>query len=352
MRSVGSYRRLPHLWRGPNGYLYIVYSDRGRWIRKSTKTKKVAAAEAALKRFVEDGGATGRPDRRLTLAQAAREWLDDRSSERVALARCTVSEYALTVQRIADSPIGSLQADQIEPRDVRELLKWLGAKRVSVGAQGRIVGHLRMLFRWLMREEVLRSNPAEVVDAPNVARGRRPAVTPEQFARLREAATGDVSTARGEGEAREAQLLIDLLDVLWLSGLRSIEATRLRWPDIDLEARTWRIRSPENKGGDQVLPLHPELVQVLRRRRLETAAELGPFAHDWHVRNAWRRFKGRHEEWAGWSLHSLRHGFVTRVRAAHGDAAASFLARHKSRSMTEHYSHFDASTFRGVMESI
>jgi len=44
MRSVGSYRRLPHLWRGPNGYLYIVYSDRGRWLRKSTKTKMVTDA--------------------------------------------------------------------------------------------------------------------------------------------------------------------------------------------------------------------------------------------------------------------------------------------------------------------
>ena len=143
-----------------------------------------------------------------------------------------------------------------------------------------------------------------------------------------------------------------LLDVLWLSGLRSIEAVRLQWREVDLDARTWRIRSPANKGGDQVLPLHPELVPVLRPRMLETASEEGPFALEWHVRNAWRRFKGRHNEWTGWSLHSLRHGFVTRVRAATGDAAASHLARHKSKAMTEHYSHFDAGTFRSSLERL
>jgi hypothetical protein len=29
MPGVAIYRRLPHLWRQHNGYLYIVYSDRG-----------------------------------------------------------------------------------------------------------------------------------------------------------------------------------------------------------------------------------------------------------------------------------------------------------------------------------
>lgn len=352
MRSVGSYRRLPHLWRGPNGYLYIVYSDRGRWLRKSTKTKKVAAAEAALRKFIEGGGASGRPERRLTLAQAAREWLEDRSSERVALAPCTVREYALSVERIAEAPIGSLQAEQVEPRDVREFMQRLATGRVPAAAQARLLGHLRMLFRWLMREEILRSNPAEIVEAPRAACGRRPAVTPAQFVALRAAAAGDLKAVETETDRREAQLLLDLLNVLWQSGLRSIEAVRLQWRDVDLDARTWRIRSPANKGGDQVLPLHPELVPVLRRRMLETAAEVGPFALEWHVRNAWRRFKGRHKEWAGWSLHSLRHGFVTRVRAAAGDAAASHLARHKSKAMTEHYSHFDVGTFREALDGL
>jgi integrase len=94
------------------------------------------------------------------------------------------------------------------------------------------------------------------------------------------------SDAGYEAERREAQLVAGLREVLWRSGLRSIEAILLRWEDVELEARTWRIRSPSNMGGDQLLPLHPDLVPVLRRRRLEISAEAGPFAIEWHVRKA------------------------------------------------------------------
>lgn len=177
-------------------------------------------------------------------------------------------------------------------------------------------------------------------------------MTPAGFEELRAAVREDLATAVLESDRREAQLVSDPLEVLWHSGLRSIEAMRLTWEDIDLDARTWLIRSPYNKGGEQRLPLHPDLVPILRRRHLETGTEAGPFAGMWHVRNAWRRFKTRHVEWAGWSLHSLRHGFVTRVRAAAGDSAASHLARHKSKSMTEHYSHFDEETFRTALDGI
>lgn len=41
---------------------------------------------------------------------------------------------------------------------------------------------------------------------------------------------------------------------------------------MDHDARRWRIQSPENKGGDQILPMHYEVARVLRRRRLEVAA--------------------------------------------------------------------------------
>lgn len=349
---MGSYRRLPRLWRAGNGYLYIVYSDRGRWIRRSTRTTKMAAAQEQLRTFLESGGAQGGAAQRQSLGDAAVEWATDRALPMYGLSATTAREYRLTVDRITAAPIARLSLDEVRPNDVREFLARLGRKGATPGALARVLLHVRMLFRWLQRQERVHSNPAELIETPKIQRGRRPAFRPEQFAEMRAAARADVAAATTQTARREAQLLVDLLDALWLSGLRSIEAIRLQWQDVDLEARTWRIRSPANKGGDQVMPLHPDLVPLLRRRRIETAAEVGPFVGEWHVRNAWRRFKSRHPEWAGWSLHSLRHGFVTRVRAAAGDAAASHLARHKSKAMTEHYSHFDQETFRSALEGI
>jgi integrase len=349
---VGSYSRQPHLWRSANGYLYIVYSDRGRWRRKSTRTTKRAAADAQLREFLQRGAGARLPTSKAPLAQAAAEWLEDRSSVRFGLAAVTLKEYALTCSRLDGMALGQLRPEQVEPRDVREALQRLEKAGATAGIQARFLNHLRMIFRWLRFQERVAGNPAELVEPPRVARGRRPAITPGQFQTLRATATADLEAASLPADRREAQMVLDLLDALWLSGLRSIEAIRLRWEDVDLEAKTWRIISPENKGGDQVLPLHPGLVPMLRRRRLEAGAEPGPFSSLWTVRNAWQRFKRRHKEWTGWSLHSLRHGFVTRVRAAAGDAAASHLARHKSKAMTEHYSHFDAGTFRAALDQL
>jgi integrase len=348
---VTSYRRIPHLWRSSNGYLYIVYSDRGLWRRKSTKTIKLAAAQEQLREFIEQQGERRAGGGRKTLGQAAVEWVDARKVEGSASLK-TLQAYALTAQRVSAAPLGRFQLGVIEPGDVRDYILHLRAKRLPAAALARDLLHVRMLFRWLQRQQLVKGNAAELVESPKAPRGRRPAVTPSQFEALRAAVLEDLLTAATTADRREAQLVSDLLEVLWHSGLRSIEAMRLEWTDVDLEGRTWMIRSPVNKGGEQRLPLHPDLIPILRRRQLETGIEAGPFVGHWHVRNAWRRFKTRHKEWAGWSLHSLRHGFVTRIRAASGDAAASHLARHKSKSMTEHYSHFDEETFRAALEGV
>jgi len=347
---VTSYRRIPHLWRNPNGYLYIVYSDRGQWRRKGTKTTKLAAAQDQLRQFIEQHGERQAGTARKTLGQAAADWCLARKAEGTTSPK-TVGAYELTARRIAAAPLGRFQLAVIEPTDVRDYILHLRSKRLPAAALARDLVHVRMLFRWLQRQQLVKGNPAELVEAPKAPRGRRPAVTPAQFAALQAAVLEDVLAAVTTADRREAQLVSDLLEVLWHSGLRSIEAMRLRWADVDLEGRTWMIRSPVNKGGEQRLPLHPALVPILRRRQLETGTEAGPFASPWHVQNSWRRFKARHPEWTGWSLHSLRHGFVTRIRAAAGDAAASHLARHKSKSMMEHYSHFDEETFRTALDS-
>lgn len=147
-------------------------------------------------------------------------------------------------------PIGDVSTQVL-----RELIQRLRQRGVPPAAMSREFAQLRMLFWWLIRQKAIRSNPADILEGPWIQRGRRPAVRPEQFEALRTAARGDVAAAGAEPDRREAQLLADLLEALWLSGLLSIEAIRLQWQDADFVGRHWRIRSPAKMGGDQVLPL-------------------------------------------------------------------------------------------------
>lgn len=78
----------------------------------------------------------------------------------------------------------------------------------------------------------MRENPAAIVEAPRRGAARAPRAAPGGHAgaadQLRAAASSDVSEASLDLERREAQLVLNLLEVLWWSGLRSIEAMRLR----------------------------------------------------------------------------------------------------------------------------
>jgi site-specific recombinase XerD len=236
---VTSYRRIPHLWRHPNGYLYIVHSDRGLWRRKATKTTTLAAAQDALRAFVEKGAAATAAPNRLTLGEAAARWIPARTAEGTVAAK-TLRAYALTVSRLQAAPVSRIQVGEIEAKDLREIVQGLRASGVPAVALAREVTHIRMLFRWLVKEGIIRLSPAEAVAIPKAPRGRRPAILQEQFDALRAAVQADLDAAAVETARREVQMLADLLEVLWRSGLRSIEAIRLTWDDVDLEARTWR----------------------------------------------------------------------------------------------------------------
>jgi hypothetical protein len=93
---------------------------------RSTKTNRLAAAQEALRAFVEQGGGAAAPAQRQSLSEAAAEWIADRSSSLYSLSIATVREYRASVARIQGAPLGRLQADEVLPRDVREFLRRIG----------------------------------------------------------------------------------------------------------------------------------------------------------------------------------------------------------------------------------
>lgn len=62
----------------------------------------------------------------------------------------------------------------------------------------------------------------------------------------------------------------DYLQFLILTGLRRGEGLRLKWADVDLEARLFTVRDTKN-GTDHTLPLSDYLVELLAQRQLSAA---------------------------------------------------------------------------------
>jgi len=346
--------RKPRLWRRPgNGLYYIVWTENRNSRKRSTRTDKRAEAEAHLQAFLADYELL-RPTRRfLSLHEGVQEWLADRRRPRQNLQPTTLAQYERYARLFTDHFPPSLRAADVTPAMIRAYLnrreeKQDGKKVGAMTLRKELVA-LSMVFRFLLREGHVHGNPCNAVQV-RARPKRHPAMTDDEFARLRGAMAADLEAAGDPAGRADAQELMDLADVLWHSGLRYVEAIRLRWEDVDLDKILWTIRSPENKGGEQTLPFHPALLPLLRRRRLLGAP--GPFRDYWPLLRLWSVFKRRHTEFRGWSWHRMRHAFVTRLRSRGLDAAAMALARHSTPAMSERYTHLDLTTLRKSLEAI
>lgn len=157
----------------------------------------------------------------------------------------------------------------------------------------------------------------------------------------------------------ENQTARDYYLVLLLTGLRRNEAPRLRWSDIDLEAKTMTVRAEVSKGGREYrLPLSDFLVEIFSRR----LSERGDSEYVFAGRQGQGRYWGGYHtvellrERAGcyFSIHDLRRTFLTiaeRLDTPH--YALKKLAGHSMREdITAAYLVIDVERLREPMQRI
>ncbi|MBI5431854.1 MAG: tyrosine-type recombinase/integrase [Planctomycetes bacterium] len=342
-----TYTKQPHLWkRSGSSTWYIVWQEGPTTKKLSTGTDKRVVAEETLRRFHEERNAAWGQSTPITFHEGVREWLADRERPRHGLAQPTLSHYRTWARQFLEYFPASLRADAVSPAMVRRYLDAREDRGLGNSSLKKDLVGLSMVFRFLEREGRLRGNPCTAVRVRATPK-RHPAMTAEEFASLRDAMTRNLTGTRTSALRRSAQELLDMADVLWHSGLRSIEATRLAWTDIDVERSLWTIRSPANKGGHATIPIHPELLPLLTRRKL--LGMEGPFRNHHWLSITWRRFKKTNPSFQGWSWHRMRHSFVTRLRRVGADAVAMQLARHKTPAMSDHYTHLTLADLRAGM---
>jgi len=332
---------------------YITWTENGVTRRRTTKTANKAAAQKVLASFLEDRAAEDDGQRlELTLRQAADEWMAEKASARHGLAPQTLAGYRTSLSRfVASQPRRRLLRD-VRPAHIIRHLEQRQAAGAAPTTLRHALTHISMLFRWHCRMGHAGRNPAEAVEAPRGKPTPVGEIGEREFWRLHAAALADIDGALTDSGRRTREAVAALLELLWWTGLRSIEAIRLRWDDVDLERAVMVVRSPEKKGGVRAVPLHPKAVAVLARRRLLGGD--GPFPAPAAMKTAWRRFKARkaNAEWRGVNLHAIRHSFVTRLSRLGDQAAASLLVGHHSREMTRHYTHLTPEDARAALERL
>jgi integrase len=147
----------------------------------------------------------------------------------------------------------------------------------------------------------------------------------------------------------------DYFRLLLLTGVRKGNLESAEWVEFDLAAAVWTIPGEKSKNGRPLtLPLTPEAVQILQRRKAESNGSRFVFptrrgARDGHVRNSkdqWKRICQR-AGLVGVRVHDLRRTLGSWQAAA----GSSILAigrslGHSSPTATAVYARLDLSAVR------
>jgi integrase/recombinase XerC len=241
--------------------------------------------------------------------------------------------------------------EQLSTRLLRGYLAWLHEQGYAKSTIARRLAAVRSWCRFLCRQGVLASNPADGLRGPRQEQKLPHFVSREEMEKLLAAPPGD--TAMGVRDQA-------LLETLYSAGLRVSELTGLNVADVDLDEGLATVRGKGRR--ERLALLGGPAVERLRSWLERRSGLLGPRADrqpalflNRHGTRLTARSVGRLLEkylaQAGLdprtSPHTLRHSFATHLLDAGADIrSVQELLGHRSLGTTQIYTHVSTQRLR------
>ena len=229
---------------------------------------------------------------------------------------------------------GRRALDEIAPADVVDLQRDLRAEGLSNATVNRYTAVVRRVFNLARRWEVIEGrNPAQHAE-----------MLREQH-RERFLSTAEVRRLFHALDQEKSKPAAGCLALLALTGARKGEALGMKWSDLDISRRTWRIARSKS-GRPRHVPLSDAAVAVLERQEpVEDNPHVFPGSGNGrpleNLRRAWDRAKRRAGLDADLRIHDLRHAFAsTLVNNGRPIYEVAEILGHSQLSTTKRYAHF------------
>jgi len=266
-------------------------------------------------------------------------WLED------GLADLTLAAYRRDLKTFAAwlEKERARSLDTVVPGDLEAYLAWRFAHRSQPSSAARYSSALKRFYRYLLRENLIASDPTLNLDRPKLPRALPKTLTETDVERLLNSADSD--TALGLRDRA-------MLETLYATGLRVSELVGLKLTGLNLNDGVLRVTGKGNK--DRLVPLGEESVQWLRRymaearpqlleKRLSDAVFVTARGEGMTRQAFWHLIKRRALA-AGiirpLSPHTLRHAFATHLLNHGADLrVVQMLLGHSDISTTQIYTH-------------
>jgi integrase/recombinase XerC len=240
--------------------------------------------------------------------------------------------------------------------DKKDIAKWseldgrqlrgFVAERHRQGIGGRSIQRnlsaIRSFYRYLLKEEKVKNNPAEGIIAPKSPRKLPKVLDADQTVQLVEINEDDVLAIRDRA----------MLELIYSSGLRLAELISLNLNDIDFNDRILTVTGKGNKT--RIVPVGKHAIKAIKRwlknrTTMTNESEQALFISNRGKRISSRSVQDRLKQWAikqGLPIHvhphMLRHSFASHLLESSGDLrAVQELLGHADISTTQVYTHLD-----------
>jgi len=265
----------------------------------------------------------------------------------------TVAAYRRDLERFVEWLDGR-DIPQLRIRDLADYAGWLHQKRLAPASLARHLVSLKVFFRYLQLEGVLRENLAELLGSQKLWHRVPKVLSPQQVAKLFQAPLpGELGWRRDRA----------LLELLYATGCRASEISHLRLRDVHLDEGYCLCRGKGDK--ERMVPINARAVAAvhayLKHERGRLAAQRTTLPEwlllsyrgrrlrrerIWELLKRYARRVGAPPEV---SPHTLRHSFATHVLAGGADLRhVQEMLGHASIATTQIYTHVDPSRLKAV----
>ncbi|MDH5757459.1 MAG: integrase family protein [Nitrospinota bacterium] len=295
----------------------------------------------------------------VTLAQAFESFLEARK----ALKPRTVADYKYHMKHsFADwqgRPIRQITKDMVARRH-----KDLGAERGAAQANLSF-RYLRSIFNFAMGKyedaqgrSMITENPVRRLSQTRAwfsIERRRTYIKDSDLGAFLDAL--DTLRDELEGSKKTTDVVPDYLEFILLTGLRRNEAARVKWKEVDLEAKTFTITDTKNKQP-LTLPMSDKVFNILSRRHGAREGEEYVFAGEGeggYIVEPKRQMKKIIESsGVNFTIHDLRRTFATVAESLDisGYALKRLLNHKQAGDVTAGYIVHDVERLRAPMQAI
>ena len=254
-------------------------------------------------------------------------------------------------------PAGKVEIEKVDRLAIRKYLSFLHRKNRK-SSIARKISTLRSFFKYLVREQVISSNPAKGVSTPKVEKTLPTSLTVDEAFRLMESPKS-ISRKSSKGSREKGLRDRAILELLYSSGLRVSELVGLNSSQLDLDLGIVRVMGKGRK--ERIVPVGAKAIEALGAYLEERGGVKGNepiFVNSLGGRLTARsvgRLMKRYTRHSGIfrkvSPHSLRHTFATHLLDAGADIREiQEMLGHSSLSTTQRYTHISTGKLMEVYD--